>query len=392
MNEGKRENINNNNNNKFFWLKDDDGKDKETTLSSIRNSLSSFLSPPLRIMRVSQIDTDLLDFELFDILKEQLWQIFTLFKPQFRVTFEPELLALLQFIMYRLSIYESGASYGAQLQNLKYRNERQHGGLLQSTAKDAPLTKFQKYAFGIMTIGGQYVWMRMNRIVTAQGWGELEDNNPRKIFWKILQKVENIYRVLSLLNFFVFLYDGKYRNLIDKILSMRLVYDRRTINRQISFEFLNRQLVWHAFTEFLLFLMPLINLRKLKNILQRKLLPASFTKSKLLNFLPPHICAICYENQAAPTTTTTSATTSTISTNVNSTKLHNPYETNCGHRYCYYCIKIKLIQEDGSWGCLRCGEVVKEITRVFEKVIDEEVETSKDITNNKGNKTNQPFR
>ncbi|CAG8489460.1 9970_t:CDS:2 [Diversispora eburnea] len=175
-------------------------------------------------MRVSQLDTDLLDIELFDILKEQLWQIFTLFKPNFRVTFEPELLALLQFIMYRLSIYESGASYGAQLQNLKYRNERKHGGLLQSTAKDAPLTKFQKYAFGIMTIGGQYVWMRINQIVTAQGWGELED------------------------------------------------------------------------------------------------------------------------------------------------------------------------VEDGSWGCLRCGEVVKEITRVFEKVVDEEVETSKDIRNNKGNKTKQPVR
>jgi hypothetical protein len=30
--------------------------------------------------------------------------------------------------MYRFTIYESGASYGAQLQNLKYRNEMQHWG------------------------------------------------------------------------------------------------------------------------------------------------------------------------------------------------------------------------------------------------------------------------
>lgn len=119
--------------------------------------------------------------------------------------------------------------------------------------------------------------------------------------------------------------------------------------------------------------MPLINLRKLKNILQRKLLPTSYAKSKLLNFLPPHICAVCYESQTVSATTTTPmvASTSTTSTSVSSMKLHNPYETNCGHRYCYYCIKIKLIQEDGSWACLRCGEVVKEITRVVEKVTDE---------------------
>lgn len=29
---------------------------------------------------------------------------------------------------------------------------------------------------------------------------------------------------------------------------MRLVYSERNSNRQASFEFLNRQMVWHAFT------------------------------------------------------------------------------------------------------------------------------------------------
>ena len=48
-------------------------------------------------------------------------------QPQIKQTFEPELLAILQF-MYRFTVYESGASYGAQLQNLKYRNERHHWG------------------------------------------------------------------------------------------------------------------------------------------------------------------------------------------------------------------------------------------------------------------------
>ena len=39
-----------------------------------------------------------------------------------------------------------------------------------------------------------------------------------------------------------------YRTLVERMLSMRLVYARRVMNRQISFEFLNRQLIWHTFT------------------------------------------------------------------------------------------------------------------------------------------------
>ncbi|CAG8490425.1 13701_t:CDS:2 [Acaulospora morrowiae] len=325
-----------------FWLNDWEVGKK--TLTSLRRFLPSF--PTLRIMRVSQLDADLLDFELFEILKEQLWQMFSLFRPQFKETFEPELLALLHLIIYRLSIYESGASYGAQLQNLNYRDERKHAGGSQS-AKDAPLAPFQKYAFGIMTVGGQYTWTRLNRLLTARGWSEYDDNNPRKIVWKILQKMESAYRIFSLVNFLAFLYNGRYRNLIDRFLSMRLVYTRRSSNRQISFEFLNRQLVWHAFTEFLLFLMPLINLKKFKNIVHRTLLPESYSKYRPFDFLPVHTCAICYENQLDKTMPGASA---------NSTRLHNPYETNCGHRYCYCCIKTKLIQEGGSWRCLRCGE------------------------------------
>ncbi|CAH1763152.1 2840_t:CDS:2 [Entrophospora sp. SA101] len=346
------------NNENAFWR--EDWESAESTLS--KNPLSTFPSFPLRIMRVSQLDAELLDSELFDTLKEQLWQIFSLFKPWFKETFEPELLAILQLIMYRFSIYETGASYGAQLLNLKYRNEKQHGGGLQSIAKDAPLTKFQKYLYGIVTVGGQYVLMRINRLVIAQGWSELDEDDPRKIFWKFLQKLENLYKMSSLVNFLIFLYNGKYRSIFDRLFSMRLVYARRAINRQVSFDFLNRQLVWQTFTEFLLFLMPLIKLRKVKNILKRNLLPASYTKSRTLDFLPLHICAICHENQSAQSTLTNSSGGGAATTML-STKINNPYETNCGHKYCYYCIKIKLIQEDGSWQCLRCGEEVKTITR-----------------------------
>jgi len=59
-----------------FWK--NDWIRAQNTLSSIRRSLPSFPSSPLRILRVSQLDADLLDTELFAMLKEQLWQAFSL--------------------------------------------------------------------------------------------------------------------------------------------------------------------------------------------------------------------------------------------------------------------------------------------------------------------------
>ena len=112
--------------------------------------------------------------------------------------------------------------------------------------------------------------------------------------------------------------------------------------------------------------MPLINLRKFKNLLKRNLLPESYSKTHTLNFLPTQICAICHENQ--------SVSSASMSSGVISSKINNPYETNCGHKYCYFCIKVKLIQEGGTWQCLRCGAEVKGIKRFLEKLIDEEEE------------------
>lgn len=47
--------------------------------------------------------------------------------------------------------------------------------LVESIARDAPLTQTQKILYGIFTVGGQYAWSRANRIITSRGWGELDE-------------------------------------------------------------------------------------------------------------------------------------------------------------------------------------------------------------------------
>lgn len=91
----------------------------------------------------------------------------------------------------------------------------------------------------------------------------IPSDDPRRIFRFILDKAQRTYETAALINFVAFLSNGKFRTLTDRILGMRLIYNERTLNRNVSFEFLNRQLVWHAFTEFLLFLLPIIRPRRL---------------------------------------------------------------------------------------------------------------------------------
>ncbi|KAI9101301.1 Pex12 amino terminal region-domain-containing protein [Phlyctochytrium arcticum] len=321
--------------------------------SAARRALAFSRTGRLNVLRVSQLDGELLDTELTGMVKEQFSSIFSLFDRRTRDEYDPEITAFLQYLMCHMSIYSMGATYGLQLQNLKYRNEARHGGNVEVSAIDAPLSTWQKIAHAIAHVGGRWGWLRINRYATTHEWSERPEDDWRNKTWQYLQKGETIYKVLSLANFLVFLYNGKYRSVLDRILRMRLVYNRREMNRQVSFEFMNRQLVWHAFTEFLLFLVPLINVERVKNSVARVL------SGPVTLDLPEHICPVCH------------------SKNVPHAKLHTPYKTNCGHLYCYYCIKTSMMM-DNSFACMRCGQKVTEISRhmVTEKIADPSVEKS----------------
>lgn len=57
------------------------------------------------------------------------------------------------------------------------------------------------------------------------------------------------------------------RSVVERLVQARLVYQRPSMARAISFEYLNRQLVWHELSELLLFMLPLVNLTKIRRLL-----------------------------------------------------------------------------------------------------------------------------
>ena len=96
----------------------------------------------------------------------------------------------------------------------------------------------------------------------------------------------------------------------------------------------------------------------------RTLLPKSYLiSSKGFDQLPSNQCAICHDNAS-------SAESGPVG-QVQDFTVHNPYETNCGHIYCYYCIQSKISIFGDEWPCLRCGERVESINKLVEKVEDD---------------------
>ena len=159
---------------------------------------------------------------------------------------------------------------------------------------------------------------------------------------------------------------------------MRLAPPSTQVSREVSFEYLNRQLVWHAFTEFLLFLLPLVGIgrwrrwvsrawRRTMSSLRANAEGEEQTKDQgELAFLPERTCPICYQQQN-PTATSESELLGASGASGGiigsaQTDITNPYETMpCGCLYCFVCIAEKLEAEEGEgWICLRCGDVVKQ--------------------------------
>jgi peroxin-2 len=189
--------------------------------------------------------------------------------------------------------------------------------------------------------------------------------------------ISTSHSIAAFVSFLVFLVNGRYRTLVDRLLRIRLAPPSSQASREVSFEYLNRQLVWHAFTEFLLFLLPLVGIGRWKRWLARawkKALNAFKSsgdedevtdKQGELGHLPERTCAICYRDQNPTATTETEVLAASASSGgisgSSQTDITNPYETvPCGCIYCFVCIVQKLEGEEGQgWTCLRCGEVVK---------------------------------
>src|SRR5277367_5933604 len=325
--------------------------------------------------RVGQVDAELLDEELLELLKGQVGEALKYYGPHIHDDWAQEILLVLRAILFKLSIWDHDASYGASLQNLRYADAR-----VKSSSFAMP-TKWQKGFYGLFTVLGRYGWEKWEKWLVDQEGAYTAPSETVQRLSRITSLASTTHSIAAFASFLVFLVNGRYRTLTDRLLRLRLTSPTSQVSREVSFEYLNRQLVWHAFTEFLLFLLPLVGISRWRRWLSRAWRKAKAAlnsniqdedaglveKSGPLTFLPERTCAICYQDQN-PTSTSEAeilgANTASGGGGVigsATTDVVNPYETlPCGCIYCFVCIATKLEAEEGEgWSCLRCAEIVK---------------------------------
>ncbi|XP_053106211.1 peroxisome biogenesis factor 2 isoform X2 [Hemicordylus capensis] len=290
------------------------------------------------VLRISQLDA----LELNKALEQLVWTQFTRcfhgFKPGLLARFEPELKAFLWLFLWRFTIYSKNATVGQAILNIQYTND------LSQVQKYQALSKHQKLWYLICTVGGKWLEERCYDLFSSH---PLESFRKTKHF---INLVVGLLKLCELLNFLIFLQKGKFATITERILGIRSVFCQPQTIRQIGFEYMNRELLWHGFAEFLVFLLPLINMQKLKLKVSSWSLPTAGYSNNANTVATFKECSLCGE---WPTM---------------------PHTIGCSHVFCYYCIKSNYLF-DMYFSCPRCGTEVQDLQPLKYKVEMKEVNT-----------------
>ncbi|XP_053198576.1 peroxisome biogenesis factor 2 [Scomber japonicus] len=291
------------------------------------------VDPLTPVLRISQLDALELDTALEQLVWTQFSQCFQNCRPGLLTPLEPELRALLQLLLWRFTLYSSSTTVGQSLLSLRYHNN------LSSSPSYRLLSRRQKLSLALLTAGPRWLQERSHSLLLCLG---LSSGGPvSEIGSGILQKglrncltlISSIAQLASLVNFLVFLRKGHHPVLAERIVGARAVFSKPNVTRDITYQYMNRELLWHGFAEFLIFLLPLINTRKLKTTVCSILLggeSAGGDGGRDGQGVWKE-CGLCGE---WPTM---------------------PHMVGCQHVFCYYCIKSYSIANTYIT-CPKCGE------------------------------------
>lgn len=216
-------------------------------------------------LRVSQLDASALDFEVTNIIKEYLIDSVKYVNTSILSRFDSEIELGLQFILWRNTVEKCGSTVGQKLLDMKYQS------------LDSQRRNYFILSYVIPYLGQKF------------------------------SKLSNVWEVAKLINFIVFLAQGKYLTITERFLGINSVFlSPQRLKDIASFEFMDREMLWHAFSELLFFILPLINTSSVKSRLLRFISSSKDSEGK---------CVYCNDLP------------------------FNVQQLSCKHIACYYCSK-----------------------------------------------------
>ncbi|KDO27269.1 hypothetical protein SPRG_07518 [Saprolegnia parasitica CBS 223.65] len=275
-------------------------------------------------LRVNKWDSLVLDSEILALMKHPIKSMFALFQPGLMEKYQPEIDGVTYAMLFALSVGMHQPTPGMKLQNLQFAKE------CLTWKKTLPLF--------LLSVGLPYAWNRIHRALLSYRWREdrsTEAEDQYQHFLNLVHRVSTVASILKLANHLAFWKQGEYRSVPERLVGMKLAPLTRSVApRAITFEYMNRQLVWDGFVEFCYFALPLINWQRAGLWLKQRgkqLLGPDVNSDDHASGVGP--CALC-----------------------NATPAKTPYITTCGHQYCYYCLQT-AVATDPTFVCATCGDV-----------------------------------
>ncbi|OQR98581.1 peroxisome assembly protein [Achlya hypogyna] len=306
-----------------------------TELARLRGVLAraATLAPahPSSNLRVNKWDSLVLDAEILALMKHPIKSMFALFQPGLMEKYQPEIDGVTLALLFVLSVGMHQPTPGMKLQNMTFAKES--------------LTWKKTLALFMLSVGLPYTWNRIHRALLSYRWRddrtpEAEDKYQHLL--TLVHRVGTVAAVLKLANHVAFWKQGEYRTVAERLVGLKLVPLARTVvPRTITFEYMNRQLVWDGFVEFCYFVLPLVNWHRCSVLLKqtgKQLLGADGAGDGGAHGLAP--CTICGISPAK-----------------------TPYITSCGHQYCYFCLQT-AVATDPTYACATCGDTFESSERL----------------------------
>ncbi|XP_008274503.1 peroxisome biogenesis factor 2 isoform X2 [Stegastes partitus] len=290
------------------------------------------VDPQTPVLRISQLDALELDSALEQLVWTQFSQCFQNCRPGLLTPLEPELRALLHLLVWRFTLYSSSATVGQSLLSLRYHST------YSLSPRYRTLSPRQKLSLAVLTAGPQWLQERSHKLLPFLGLSSQGPTSERdggllqQGLRNALTIVSSITKFASLINFLVFLRNGRHPVLAERITGAQAVFSKPNVVRDVTYQYMNRELLWHGFAEFLIFLLPLINTRKLKATVSSLVFGGESPDGKGARERQEiwKECGLCRE---WPTM---------------------PHTVGCQHVFCYYCIKSHSIA-DAYLTCPKCG-------------------------------------
>ncbi|EKF31063.1 DNA repair protein, putative [Trypanosoma cruzi marinkellei] len=291
--------------------------------------------PENHVLRVFQLGALQTQAELVDILRSSLFDIFDLDALQsYRYAYQDELVFVLDVILYWGSTWRRSQSIGDRLGNIVMRDETKalengQSSMVRLVPSLAP-TRGRLLVHAILTVLVPYLVRKLQRKSMEEDWEGENPGSLRAHLAKTIRLASTAWAALSLLHTLHFLATAQYRTLVERLLSLRLVYGSQSTQRVTNLMYLNQHVMWQTWSSFL----AVLNIGRYLSRLTRSL--QAFTSPSGTLTLGDNVCCACHSHP-------------TIG-----------QRSNCGHLYCYYCIKSRLLDPRlaGSFRCLRCGTTV----------------------------------